>query len=528
MEYTGWMPLDEQNRSYLRDESRKEGNASHIAFPRGEDEVRACLRDCAAQNCRVTVQGGRTGLAAGAVPDGGRVINLSRMNRILGMSRTGNGGFTLLVEPGLTLLALRETLRTKKIDTDGWDEASKTVYREFLEGGDFFFTPDPTETSATIGGMAACNASGARSYRYGDTRRHIEGVRMALADGRLIALRRGGCISSMTAEYMLTDGDTLCAPLPDYAMPGCKNASGYYAAPGMDPLDLLIGSDGTLGIFTQLELRIHPLPPQIWGVSLLLPDESSALKLSAALRRSDLPAAAIEYFDAGALDILSAQRKEGGAFAALPELPPDIRAVIYCELHCGVEVEARGALLKLGELCADCGGSEARTWVARDDTDRERLLFFRHAAPESVNMRIDRRRQSAPEIVKAASDIAVPEGRFSELVELYRSTLSESGLESAIWGHIGDCHLHVNILPRDTREMSKAKTLLLRWARAAAEMGGAVSAEHGVGKLKREYLRVMYGERGVKESARLKRAFDPENRLGAGNLFEAEVTAVCE
>ena len=95
MEYPNWMPLDEQNHGYLRDESRREGRAEYIAFPRNEAEVTACLRDCAAEHCRVTVQGGRTGLAAGAVPDGGRVINLSRMDCILGMSRAADGALLL-------------------------------------------------------------------------------------------------------------------------------------------------------------------------------------------------------------------------------------------------------------------------------------------------------------------------------------------------------------------------------------------------------------------------------------------------
>lgn len=528
MNYAGWTPLDEQNRGYLRDESRKEGHAEAIAFPRSEREVIACLRDCAAAHCRVTVQGGRTGLAAGAVPDGGRVINLSRMDRILGMSRSEDGTFLLQVEPGLTLLALRQALTTKKMDTHGWDEASLAAYRQFLESGDWFFSPDPTESTATLGGMAACNASGARSYHYGATRRHIEGLSMALADGRMMDIRRGGCSGGRTTVFSLRDDGSLCVPLPGYRMPDCKNASGYFAVPGMDPIDLLIGSDGTLGIFTRLTLRLLPLPPAIWGVSLLLPDESTALALASEVRHSGLPVAAIEYFDSGALSVLRVQRQAGGAFAALPEVPEDVNAVIYCELHCAGENEARDALLTLGTLCIRCGGNDTRTWVARDDTDRERLLFFRHAVPESVNMRIDLRRRTTPDIVKVASDIAVPETSFAKLVALYRATLAESKLESATWGHIGDCHLHVNMLPRDEGELKKAKALLMSWTQAASSMGGAVSAEHGVGKLKREYLRVMYGDKGIAQTACVKRIFDPENRLDAGNLFDSEEVSACE
>ncbi|MEA4919643.1 MAG: FAD-binding oxidoreductase [Clostridiaceae bacterium] len=529
MEYGHWLPLSSQGREYLRDESRREGSAEQIAFPRSEADIIACLRDCSAKHCRVTVQGGRTGLAAGAVPDGGRIINLARMDGMNGMAESSDGAFLLKVQPGLTLLALRQALTTKKIDTSGWDEVSKAIYQEFLKSGEWFFTPDPTEATATIGGMAACNASGARSYLYGATRGHIEALRMALADGRMMEIRRGTCFAQgLQARYPLLDGGMLKAVIPGYKMPDCKNASGYFASPDMDLIDLLIGSDGTLGVITELELKLMQVPAVIWGASLLMPDEHSAMALAQRLRHSKLPLAAIEYFDGGALDILREQKKEGGAFGALSDVGCDIGAVIYCELHCKDEGEAREVLLALGELCAACGGAEKNTWVARNDTDRDRLLFFRHAVPESVNMRIDRRRQVSADIVKVASDIAVPEEHFGELVNFYRETLAESGLESATWGHIGDCHLHVNMLPRSHDELLTAKSLLMRWAKAAASMGGAVSAEHGVGKLKRDYLRTMYGDDGIAQSALVKRAFDPENRLGAGNLFDPSEVTVCE
>lgn len=174
----------------------------------------------------------------------------------------------------------------------------------------------------------------------------------------------------------------------------------------------------------------------------------------------------------------------------------------------------------LGPCFEEVGGSERDTWVARTDVDRERQRLFRHAVPECVNMLIDRRRRVTPSITKLGSDMSVPDERLHDVVDLYRRTLAETGLESAAWGHIGNNHLHVNILPRDEADFAAGKDLFRAWAREVTAMGGAVSAEHGVGKIKRDFLLTMYGEMHVDEMAHLKAAFDPTGRLNRGNLFD--------
>ena len=136
-------------------------------------------------------------------------------------------------------------------------------------------------------------------------------------------------------------------------------------------------------------------------------------------------------------------------------------------------------------------------------------------------MLIDERRREEPSITKLGSDMSVPDDRLRDVISLYRSTLAQEGLESAAWGHIGNNHLHVNVLPRNAEEYARGKALFARWAKDVAAMGGAVSAEHGVGKLKRDFLTTMYGSEHVSEMARLKLAFDPACQLGRGNLFDA-------
>ena len=169
------------------------------------------------------------------------------------------------------------------------------------------------------------------------------------------------------------------------------------------------------------------------------------------------------------------------------------------------------------------GADESRTWVARTDLDREAQRFFRHAVPESVNMLIDERRKTDPTITKLGSDMSVPDACLHEVVQMYRTTLAEAGLESAVWGHIGNNHLHVNVLPRDAADYARGKELFKSWAGEVTHMGGAVSAEHGVGKIKRDFLEVMYGTQAIHEMARAKVALDPRGILGQGNLFGPDV-----
>ena len=524
------LPLSAEYEAYLRDESRSSGTADSISFPRDEEEIRSvlqALRAAAPQGgvlAPVTVQGARTGLAAGAVPAGGHVMNLARANRYLGLRQDDAGTYYLRAQPGVILSELRRHLANKTLPVDGWDAESLAALERLYAGPEQFFPTDPTEASACLGGMAACNASGARSYRYGPMRGHVSALRVVLADGDVIAVRRGECRAEGRHLALTTEaGRTLELDLPTYTMPCTKNASGYFIEDDMDAIDLFIGSDGTLGIISELEIILTAVPAVAWGVSCFFADEQAALDFTVAARPELPRAAAFEYFDAKALDILRVQRKNSTAFASLPELDAAWACCVYVELEADDEATALNDLALLGKLLRDHGGSDRATWVARTDTDRETQRFFRHAVPESVNMLIDERRKTDPAITKLGSDMSVPNERLHEVMDLYRTTLAEAGLDSAAWGHIGNNHLHVNVLPRNAQDYAAGKELFVRWARAVTDMGGAVSAEHGVGKLKRDFLTVMYGPEHIAQMAALKRQLDPYCQLGRGNLFDPNV-----
>jgi len=264
------------------------------------------------------------------------------------------------------------------------------------------------------------------------------------------------------------------------------------------------------------------LPPVIWGVTCFFREEELAARFVEALRPALSNVASLEYFDPNALRILNRQKASGGVFARLPDSGSESAAAVYAELHCQSETEALESLRILGEQCAEAGGDPDRSWVGRTAFDKETMTFFRHAVPESVNMLIDQRKKTAPGITKLGSDMAVPNGKLLAVMELYHRTLAEEGFEYAIWGHIGNNHVHVNILPRDMEEYRRGKALFTGWAAQITAMGGAVSAEHGVGKLKAAFLPIMFGNEVMARMYRVKQVFDPYGQLGQGNLFAEE------
>ena len=486
---------------YLRDESRSAGEASCIAFPKDESGVQEALAFARANRLSVTTQGGRTGLAAGAVPHGGLVLNLSRMDRILGAEQE-DGAVFLRVQPGVLLVNLRR----------------------FVEGlraacGPLFFPPDPTETTASIGGMIACNASGARTYSYGATRRHTAGLRVVLADGRTVTLRRGQQkADGRTMLLRCDDGSRIALPLPSYHMPDVKNASGYYIEDDMDAVDLFAGSDGTLGVVTEALLKLTLLPQQIWETGLLLHSEEQALDLVDALREN-CRLASLEYFDAGALRVLRDRKRWDASLFGIADVPEGTASLLFAEIHADSREEAFEELRKLSECLEACGGDPDRTWFGWNAADIRRFQAFRHAVPESVNMLIDERRRTEPGITKLGTDMSVEDKDLHSVFAMYREGLAELGLQSAVWGHIGNNHVHVNILPRSMDDYRCGKALYADWAQRVTAMGGAVSAEHGVGKLKASFLETMYGPAAIEEMRVLKRAFDPQFMLDPGNLF---------
>jgi D-lactate dehydrogenase (cytochrome) len=285
----------------------------------------------------------------------------------------------------------------------------------------------------------------------------------------------------------------------------------------MDMTDLFIGSEGTLGVFTELELQLLPEPPVRWCVTAFFPDQRTAVDFAVAARATgDLRLAAIEFFDERSLNLLRRERETLPAIADLPELPVHFHTAIYVEIHAQDEDDALAA----AELLLACGVNEENIWIAASMHDLEKVKAFRHALPETVNRLIDERRRREPSLTKLGTDMAVPDEHLFKTLERYTNDLNQSGLDYVIFGHIGNNHLHVNLLPYSLSDYQQGRELYHAWAQEVIRLGGTVSAEHGIGKLKAPMLELQFGEKRIHEMRNLKRIFDPEFRLNQGNLFK--------
>jgi D-lactate dehydrogenase (cytochrome) len=286
----------------------------------------------------------------------------------------------------------------------------------------------------------------------------------------------------------------------------------------MDAVDLFVGSEGTLGVVTEIELRLLPKPEGFLSGIVFFKNEKDLLSFvmearenSFATRRNGeaekrgIDASLLEYFDSESLKFIKEK---------FPETPEEMAGAIFFEQETSAETE--DVLFEKWNALLEKHNAELdASWFTANEQDAEKMREFRHALPVSVNEKVVRNKQR-----KIGTDMAVPDEKFAAFLEFYKEKLNASGLDHVIFGHIGDNHLHVNLLPKNAEEATRARHLYGRFIAQALMLGGTISAEHGIGKLKSKYLRVMYGERFLNEMAQLKRAFDPNGILGRGNMFD--------
>jgi FAD/FMN-containing dehydrogenase len=448
--------MTEVDPRYLEDASGFRGHAERVVIPTDEAGVVAVLREAASAGAAVTVAGAGTGITGARVPFGGWVVSLEKLTRL-----EVHKGYAI-VGPGLLLRDLHAA----------------------AQAAGQFYPPDPTETSASIGGTIATNASGSRSFKYGGTRRWIERLRVVLADGSVMDVGRGDAI----------DFDPGTIPLPGVT----KNTAGYLLRPGMDWIDLFAGSEGTLGVVTEARVRLLPAPKALLAGLIFFATDDAAIDAVEHWRATASPRM-LEYFDGASLRLLTSR---------FPEIPPQAGAAILFEqeMESDEDPETDAWLERIeaeGALAED-------SWVAVSATDRERFRRFRHALPELVNETV--RRNGT---LKMASDFAVPLNRNREMLAYYRKRLEEEFPgRYVIFGHIGDAHVHVNIFS------AEGGKLLEEFARQSVAFGGTVSAEHGLGKRKAHFLKLQYSAEDLERMQAVKRRLDPQGMLGRGTLWE--------
>jgi D-lactate dehydrogenase (cytochrome) len=447
------------------------GHADRVVLPESIEEVAEVLAAANRDRTPVTVSGAGTGTVGGRVPFGGIVLATDRLNHIKSIELDEHGGGRAVAEAGVILADFQRAVDQKGL----------------------LYPPDPTERGAFLGGTVATNASGARTFKYGPTRNHIERLKLVLATGEILNLRRG-------------EKNRLNVPIPTYRRPATrKNATGYFVAPDMDALDLFIGSEGTLAVICEIETKLVPKPQALLSGVVFFTNEADVLAFVTEART--LSARAIEFFDDQSLNFLREK---------YPEVPKEAAGAIFFEQETTEQTEEQ--ILNQWLSLLDRHNALSDSWFATNEQDQARLREFRHQLPVLMNEWFAHYKQR-----KVSTDMAVPDDAFAGLFRLYQDTLRTSGLRYTIFGHIGDNHVHVNILPRDENEGTRARELYVHFLKYAASVGGTLSAEHGVGKLKRDYLRLFYTDEQLRQMAAVKKALDPNGILGRGNIFAEEL-----
>ena len=479
------------------------GRAAGVVVAASEADIAHAMAGAPA----VLAIGAQSSLTGGATPRGELLISTVGLNRIheIGPDRVRVG-------VGVPLAALETALET----------AGRA------------YPPAPTFMGAFVGGTIATNAAGAATFKYGTTRDWIRALTVVLPTGDVLDIERGGVRAHPDGYFDIVLRDrTVRVPLPQYHLPDVpKVSAGYFAAPGMDLIDLFIGSEGTLGVITEATLQLLPSRRAECLAFVPVRGRAAALALVGHLRDTaratwaggspdDLDVSAIEHMDRRCLDLL---REDGADRIAGVRWPDDAEMALLITIEVPPGVDAEHVVERLAGVLDAAGVVDDVEVAAPGDRARAaQLRALREAVPAGVNQRVGRAKTSDPRIEKTAADMIVPFDRLHELMDRYDAAFAQRALDAAVWGHISDGNLHPNVIPRAFADVESGKAAMLELGRMVIAMGGSPLAEHGVGRnpIKQQLLRELYGEAGIEEMRRVKRALDPEWKLAPGVLFDS-------
>lgn len=498
--------MEEMNLS-ISDASGLSGQYDSLLRPRSIEELMQGLADASVSGQPLTIFGAGTGLSGAAVPSGGTLLRLDRLERTSEIDSSDSES-TIRVSAHLSLADIARATNLESL----------------------FYPPDPTEPSASIGGTIATNAAGARSFRYGSTRSWVEGLELILADGRSLHLARG---STTASDGMLRltpmQGDPIDVPIRPVSRPDVsKISAGYPLTDDIDAVDLFVGSEGTLGVTTGATLRLLPLPERLLSILIFFDTRERMLQAVAELRRlseldrwtdgrpqrerrpdHQISVRTIEYVGPRSLDHV----RNRVPFA----IPEADGGALWIEQDCcchEIDGEKSPLIDELMRFIEDATPLHDETIFGLDERTSDAIRRFRHEVPLAAHRYVEQFGTR-----KVGTDIVVPENRLDELFACYDERLRESGLEAMIWGHIGNAHLHVNLLPENDRDRERAQHFHDGAVTDAVALGGTLSAEHGIGKLKRSLFRRTISDQDLQAMLAVKRVLDPENLLGSGTIF---------
>jgi glycolate oxidase subunit GlcD len=437
---------------YNFDATRRRGVVGHadaVVLPGSAEEVAAVVAWCYAHDVAIVPRGGGTGLVGGAVAaDGGVVLSLERLRRVRELEPAL---WRMLPEAGVT---------------------TRHVQRLARENG-LFFAPDPGGAEQSqIGGNVATNAGGPHALKYGVTGSWVTGLEAVLAPGELVGI--GGWIR--------------------------KDVAGY------DIKDLLIGSEGTLGVITAVRLRLLPAPEAALPLVVFLPDLDAGCAAIAEVLAAGLKPSVLDFLDGATLELAAPSYPRPGAAHGADEggdaIPDGAGFALLVEVD-GSLAEAEAQRAELIELLIDA------SLALHEPADRSALWQWR----DGINPVV-----TAARGAKVSGDVVVPLERLGEELQRFATIAQAHGLTSCAWGHAGEGNVHATVLvdPEDEAELDAAEAVSDELYELTAALGGSIAGEHGVGLVKRGRLAGQWSERAVALHEEIKRAFDPKGLLNPG------------
>jgi len=389
------------------------------------------------------------------------------------------------------------------------------VYEKFIKSKPMIFPNDPTETLASIGGMVACDSSGACSFRYGSIRNYVQSLTLVTPKKTLKISRNQYKYSELKEVFSYSK------PLPELRIKNddIKDVAGLYYQDDMDLIDLIIGDEGIFGVITEVEILLIEEPKIKAGIMMFL-NQRNGLSEFVNYLKSNKNLVAIEYMDENSLNILRQFRDSNPSIKKLPVLLPEFKGAIYLEYHMENEEEFNQNLLNLYDDLDKFNINDKHQWMGIDVSDYDKLKEFRHALPECINLLISIQKQQDKRIHKVATDMSVPKGLLEDILNMYYTDMDDLELNGLLFGHIGDNHLHVNIIPKTSHEQLIDQNLIKKWAYVVSQKAGSITAEHGTGKLKKELLSIMIGKANMQKIRTVKEIFEPKKLINQGTMID--------
>lgn len=482
-------------QNYFQDSSGVSGAyADFVAIAENEDDISKFLIEMSKKQMPVTIVGALTGNTASGLAFGGAVLSLENLNNIGDIKENSDNTAFITVQAGARINDIK----------------IKTCQNNWM------YPPDPTEKSAFIGGNIATNASGARGFKFGTTRDYVQALKVVFSDGSKSFIERGKIFSDKNGSITFnTDKGTKHIKLPEYKLPYIKNAAGYYNYPHCDLIDVFIGSEGTLCVIAEVVLKLVPHFKEVFGGIIFFQSHNDVYmfvnevkSISKRSKEEDLKnvinAMSLEYFDKNALNLIRDD---------YPIIPLEAESGIMFEQD--VYDDNIDLLIdRWYKIMQKYHINDDKVWFASNLVDLEKFRIFRHAIPEHVNKIVKKNK-----VPKVGTDFAVPDGKLSDIVDFCQRGFKNSGIFNLIFGHIGENHLHANILASNKDEYETCRKLYIDICCKVVELKGTVSAEHGIGKLRHIFLEKMVGEKGFEEMAKFKTSLDKSAILCQDNIF---------